>query len=246
MAWDPDLVDQGLFLSRFHPELPTRLGVLPRRGDGAGVRWFEFAPTYVLHWTNAWEDGDEVVVEGFFQSNPEPDDLGPDGPPDRSFRFIAQDVLGTRLHRWRMNLVTGATSEEDLTDTCSEFGIVAATHAGRPSRYVYAATNRPGWFLFDGFVRHDTVTGAEERYALPEGVYGSEVGVAPRPGATAEDDAYLVTLTTDVVGDRSECLVFDAARLADGPVARMALPERISSGTHSCWAPSSALPGWPA
>jgi carotenoid cleavage dioxygenase-like enzyme len=41
--------------------------------------------------------------------------------------------------------------------------------------------------------------------------------------------------------DRSECLVFSAADIAIGPIARVRLPERISSGTHSCWAPSSAL-----
>ena len=35
--------------------------------------------------------------------------------------------------------------------------------------------------------------------------------------------------------DRSECLVFDAADLAAGPLARVQLPERICTGTHSCW-----------
>ena len=68
--------------------------------------------------------------------------------------------------------------------------------------------------------------------------------MAPRPGATGEDDGYLVTLTTDMNADRSECLVFDAARLTDGPIARVRLPERISSGTHSTWAAGSSLPGW--
>ena len=60
--------------------------------------------------------------------------------------------------------------------------------------------------------------------------------MAPRVGSTAEDDGYLVTLTTDMNADASYCLVFDAARVADGPVCKLALPERISSGTHSTWA----------
>jgi len=37
--------------------------------------------------------------------------------------------------------------------------------------------------------------------------------------------------------------VFDAADISVGPIARLRLPERISSGTHACWAPSSALAG---
>ncbi|MDP4706125.1 MAG: carotenoid oxygenase family protein [Ilumatobacteraceae bacterium] len=35
--------------------------------------------------------------------------------------------------------------------------------------------------------------------------------------------------------------MFDATRLTDGPIARVRLPERISSGTHSCWTPAEAL-----
>ena len=54
-------------------------------------------------------------------------------------------------------------------------------------------------------------------------------------GATGEDDGYLVTLTTDMNADASYCLVFDAARVADGPVCKLQLPERVSSGTHSAW-----------
>jgi carotenoid cleavage dioxygenase len=65
--------------------------------------------------------------------------------------------------------------------------------------------------------------------------------MAPRVGSTAEDDGYLVTFTTDVLNDRSECLVLDARDVAAGPIARVRLPERISSGTHSCWAPASDL-----
>lgn len=43
------------------------------------------------------------------------------------------------------------------------------------------------------------------------------------------------------VRDRSECHIFDAARLTDGPIARIALPARICAGTHACWAPVEAL-----
>jgi carotenoid cleavage dioxygenase len=63
-------------------------------------------------------------------------------------------------------------------------------------------------------------------------------------GSRAEDDGYLVTLTTDMNDDASYCLVFDAARLEDGPVCKLQLPERISSGTHSTWVAGSELRRW--
>jgi carotenoid cleavage dioxygenase len=59
--------------------------------------------------------------------------------------------------------------------------------------------------------------------------------MAPRSGSTAEDDGYLVTFTMDLNRDCSECLVLHAAAPNDPPVARISLPERISSGTHAFW-----------
>ena len=98
--------------------------------------------------------------------------------------------------------------------------------------------------MFNGLVKHDTLTGREERYQFEPGVFCGEVGVAPRVGGTEEDDAYLVTLTVDMNRDASECVVFRANDVGRGPVARAQLPERIASGTHSCWAPGESLRGW--
>ena len=60
--------------------------------------------------------------------------------------------------------------------------------------------------------------------------------MAPRVGAKGEDDGYLVTFTIDEARGRSECLLIDAKRFAEGPVARIALPHKLCSGTHSVWA----------
>jgi len=68
--------------------------------------------------------------------------------------------------------------------------------------------------------------------------------MAPRIGSTAEDDGYLVTITCDMNRDLSECVVFRASDVGWGPIARAQLPERIASGTHSCWAPGDSLRGW--
>lgn len=152
--------------------------------------------------------------------------------------------MQARLHRWRLNLVTGAVTEQPLSDTISEFGMINAARTGESYRYSYAATGKPGWFLFDGLVRHDAMTGTEQHYRFADGVYGSETAMAPRVNSRGEDDGYLVTLTTDMNADASYCLVFDAARLDDGPVCKLALPERISSGTHSTWVAGSELRRW--
>jgi carotenoid cleavage dioxygenase-like enzyme len=244
LYWDVPAMRKGHYAARFHPDEPLRIGVIPRRGASDSIRWFECASTYVLHWVNAYEEGDEVVLDGFFQGCPEPPDRGEGTYYQRMFRFLALDRMQTRLHRWRLNMVTGAVREARLSDRVTEFGVINSSFGGRRHRYAYAATGVEGWFLFDGLVKHDLLTGSDERYPFGDGVYGSETAMAPRKGASGEDDGYLVTITTDMNQDRSECLVFDAGRVADGPVARVRLPERVSSGTHATWAAGHSIPGW--
>ncbi len=244
LFWDPEGLAQGAYAARFHADMPMRLGVIPRRGNPEDIRWFDCDATFVLHWVNAYEEGDEIVVDGYFQEDPSPADNGMGDKWQRAFRFLANDRMKPRLHRWRLNLVTGAVKEEPLTDTVSEFGMLNGSIAGRKHRYSYSATSKPGWFLFNGLVKHDNLTGNEQHFRLEEGVYASEASMAPRIGSTGEDDGYLVTLTTDMNQDASFCLVFDAADISAGPICTLKLPERISSGTHSTWAAGSDLNDW--
>ena len=241
LFWDEALMAKGIYVVRNHPELPTRFAIIPRRGRSDEVRWFEAKPTYVLHWINAYEDGDEVVLDGFFQHNPQPSLSGATTYYERISRFLSLDQMQARAHRWRFNLATGATREEDLSDRIMEFGMINGRHGGRRYRYAYNMTAPPGRFLFNGLVKHDLERGSEEHYAFADGIFASETPMAPRLGSTAEDDGYLLTFVTDMNADRSACWIFAAQDLKAGPIARVALPERISSGTHACWAPASAL-----
>ncbi|MGH3518489.1 MAG: carotenoid oxygenase family protein [Haloechinothrix sp.] len=213
----------GAYAARFHPGMPMRLGVIPRRGGPDDIRWFEAESTFVLHWVNAFEDGDEIVLDGFFQGDPEPVDNGMGDKWER-FRFLALDRMQSRLRRWRLSLVSGLVKEDQLRDTISEFGTMNLSHAGRACRCAYAATSKPAWFLFDGLVKHDTVTGLEQLFHFGDGVFGSETAMAPRVGSTGEDDGYLVTLTTDMNGDASYCDIFDAKDITVGPICKLRLP----------------------
>ncbi|MEN9506791.1 MAG: hypothetical protein RI958_2717 [Actinomycetota bacterium] len=242
LFWRADMLEAGFHVPKFHRDLPSRFAVVRRDGTGP-VRWFEADPTYVLHFTNAYEDGDEIVLDGFFQGCPTPSAKGAASAEEGAYRSLALDNLQTRLHRWRFDLRTGATSEHDLSERCTEFGMINPNLQKRPYRYAYAPTAVPGRFLFDGLVKHDVVSGAEQRISFGDGVFASETVMAPRIGSTAEDDGYLVTFTIDMNDDASYCVVLDAAEPAAGPVCTLRLPERISSGTHATWASRSELGG---
>ena len=236
LFWDPELLARGTYRPIWRPDMPSRFGVLPRRGGD--VRWFEASATYVLHFINAYEDGTTIVVDGYFQEDPMPRPDPADGPWGPLKKMVDVHAMRAKPHRWRLDLATGACTEERLFDDISEFPSIHYARPGRRHRYVWSMTAPPGWFLFDGLVRYDLDTGNTDRYHFPDGIYASESPMAPA-GGTREDDGWLVTFTTDAVRDRSECQIFDAAHIADGPVARVALPARISSGTHACWAPGS-------
>ena len=242
LFWEPELLERNLHVVRFHKTMPSRFAIIPRRGGPQDIRWFEADPTYVLHFLNAYEDGDEVVLDGYFQEDPSPSAVG-NGPPgyERMMAFLDQALMRPRLHRWRFNLATGETREERLDDRTLEFGIFNTQVAGEKYRYAYSAVTKPGWFLFTGLVKHDLET--RESWSIEFGPerYGSEPGFAPRTGATSEDDGYLVTFITDMIADRSECVLYDARRPSDGPVCRIILPTRIPSGTHATWAQGGEL-----
>ena len=235
--WDAEQLKRGNHVVRFHKGIPSRFGIIPRMGQPDEIKWFEGAPTYVLHFLNAWEEGDEVVMDGYFQDTPVPGDY-PNAPPgfERMMAYLDQYSLQPRLHRWRFNMKTGATKEERLDDRTLEFGIINQRNAGRKNRYCYSSIPKRGWFLFTGLTKHDLQTGKSWSVELGEHEYCSEAGFAPRVGATEEDDGYLVTFTSDLVADASECLLIDAKDMDAGPICRIQLPHRICAGTHAAWA----------
>jgi len=240
LFWDPDLLARGKHVVRFHPEMTSRFAVIPRRGTPDQIRWFEAAPTFVLHWLNAYEEGDEIVLDGYFQEDPMPTNYDGAQPGyERMMSYLDQYKMGTRLHRWRFNLTTGRTTEQRLDDRILEFGMINQKFAGRPYRYAYSAVQVPGWFIFNGYVKHDLQTGESWQVMLPEGQFASEAPFAPRTGAVDEDDGYLVTFIINETTGRSEVALIDCKRFEAGPVCRVQLPHQLASGTHSCWANGS-------
>jgi carotenoid cleavage dioxygenase-like enzyme len=236
---DMEAARQGRHKIVFDPSLPARFGVIPRHGSGDEIRWFEAEPCYVYHSINAWEDGDDVVLDLCRVNKPEPrtDAVGP------LAKMLSYLRLDAHLYRYRFNMRTGAMSEGALDDDNTEFPTMNLAMLGRPTRFAYAMHISPEpTLLFDGIVKYDTASGAEDRHWFGPGRWGSEAPFAARPGAVAEDDGYVVSFVHDQNEDRSEVVVLDAADLAAGPVARVVLPARVPLGFHAAWVRGDQLP----
>ncbi|MGT2455413.1 carotenoid oxygenase family protein [Cupriavidus basilensis] len=246
--FDPEALKRGERKLAFHRDVPARFGIVPRHGDNAQVRWFEGTPCHILHLANCYEDGDEVVMDGCIMPDPHKPSVGQnDGSKQAAYDKIRAHLdkhnNPTLMYRWRFNLKTGQTREEQIDDEITEFPICSNDYVGRPYRYSYNVLYEKGEWLFRGLKRYDMLTGATQRYEYGKGRYGSEPQMARRIGAKAEDDGYLLTFVTDMTANRSECLILDASDIAAGPIAQIILPHRISMGTHACWVEPDRVAG---
>jgi carotenoid cleavage dioxygenase len=217
----------------FFPDKATRFGIIPRYGTDADVRWFEAEPMFMYHTVNAWEEGDEVVLVGCRIDQPfaTDADLGGNVPTIASLR------LAPAFWEWRFDLTTGTTRERPLDDAMAEFPRMDNRLLGRRSRYSYHQVCAPRSTLqFEGVTKYDLDDGCSTRtYRYPSGWFGGETVFAPRSGSTAEDDGYLLTFVAEEATGASELYVLDAQRLTDGPVCRLAVPQRVPTGYHTWW-----------
>ncbi len=62
------------------------------------------------------------------------------------------------------------------------------------------------------------------------------------PRGPGEGDGYLIGVASNFAEERSELVIADAQRLAEGDIARVILPFRISSQVHGVWAGADELP----
>ena len=218
---------------------PARFGVVPRNGSGDQVRWFDTDSCYIYHVVNAWEDGDEVVMTACMMT--------PNGfSPNPEYGPYAAMVNVLALHavpvEWRMNMKTGEVKKRQLDDRIGEFPVVNLDYVSRPTKWSYHVAMAPTELQrFKGLIKYDLETGAARTWDYQPSQFGSEPAFAPRVGATAEDDGYVIAFVTDEETGKSEVQVIDAQNMEAGPVARVILPVRVPAGFHGVWARGDQL-----
>ncbi|MEH2015546.1 carotenoid oxygenase family protein [Nostoc sp.] len=228
LTFSAERSQRGEPVMMFERDRPSRFGILPRHGDNSNIRWFESPACYVFHTLNAYEEGEEVVLIACRMSSTSVL-ISSDSQPD-------PEVDIPRLYRWRFNLSTGTVREEILDDVVSEFPRINENLLGRQNRYGY--TNKIVYTpvaLFEGIIKYDFSSGKSQIHEHGQGRYGSEAVFAPRSGAIAEDDGWLVTFVYDENSNSSELVVVNAQDVTAEPVARVIIPQRVPYGFHGTW-----------
>ncbi len=220
---------------QWHPELGTRIAVIPRDGS-SGPQWIQTDAFWAWHFANAYE----VPAPG-------PGD-GSVGAPAVVVDFPWWSNLGLALDggapahgaftRARLDLGRGTVELAHLDHHNTEFPRVDDRLVGRPHRYVTVVGTSGSHDLVPGehdrLVRYDLQTGTSQSYDCDAAI--GEVVFAPRPGGTEELDGYYLTFASALGDDRSSwAYVWDAATFPDRPMARVAIPQRVPNGLHGNW-----------
>jgi carotenoid cleavage dioxygenase-like enzyme len=206
------------------PELGVRIHAFDR-ATGARVRSWTADPFFVFHTINAFEDGDDVVV-------------------DLCAHDDASIIELLELDRLRAGTAHGSLAARPLRLTLGADGGVASRALagvdlelprinyrgfnGRPYRYAYGGSAGDAAFL-KRLVKIDVTDGSYAVWDEP-GAWAGEPVFVPRPGATAEDDGVVLSVVLDTEAEASFLLVLDGASFAE--IARARAPHHIPFGFH--------------
>ena len=226
VVFDPALVAEGRFPYRWSDDYGARVGIMPRGGSNADVRWFEVEPCYVFHPLNACDEGDAVVMDVARYRE--------------LWRKDSQTFEPARLHRWRLDLATGKGTEQALDDRAIEFPRVDGRRVGLPHRFGWAVSSPTSIVDPTALVKYDLVSGRVEAHDFGPGFAPGEGVFVPASGRAGEDEGFVLAYVHDRSRDGSELVILDAASFAGPPVARVRLPQRVPFGFHGAWVPDPA------
>jgi carotenoid cleavage dioxygenase-like enzyme len=219
---------------RWEPERGTRFRVIDRR-DGRLVRSVEGEPFFCFHHVNAWDEGDDVVIDLLAY----PDASVIDALYLDRLRSPEPRVPISRLRRYRLAAGRTEALHEPLVDTAFELPrIDYARRNGRPHRFVWGAgwaadsdsELAPDWF--DALVKVDVASGEVRRWHAP-GCYPGEPMLAHAPAAEGEDEGAILSVVLDAERGGSFLLVLDASTLDE--LGRAAVPAPVPFGFHGHW-----------
>lgn len=220
LMYDMEKITHGGIPLRWSDDYGARLGVMPRDGSNADVVWYDIDPCYVFHPLNAYEDGDEIVIDVCrFDHYLKP---GAPIPPEQ-------------LTRWTIDTKAGTVEEKKLMEIPVEFPRVPDSLVGQKHRFGYMAHMSKAFPAGVGIVKYDFETDRVSEFVLPSGQYCGEPVFAPREDASSEDDGYLLFYTYEEASNTSDFVVLDARDVEAAPLARLKLGVRIPFGFHGSW-----------
>ncbi len=226
---------------RWKPELGTEVIVVPI-DDPQHWTCFTIDPFFQWHFLNAYERGNEIVVDVVrfpnFDSNKW---FGALIKPHPMSSYVAGEL-------WRVTLdlsLRRATNQPLWSHPCEFPRVAPSVDSTRHTIGWLAAYSSAAGKLVDrlpeAVAKVEVETGQASLWLSGLGVVSEPIFV-PRPGsgaAQAEDDGWVLALVYDPTSDASNVTVLDARDLSAGPLARVWFDHHLPPTFHGTFAPAS-------
>jgi carotenoid cleavage dioxygenase-like enzyme len=244
MPFQPFLIDtaripKGKSVWAWDPELPIIIALIPRDDMEGEIRWIktDLPAQYVMHTMSAnVKDGKLILDAPIFNRPPFPFEQDfKEGDDVALFFSIASSTLG----RWTVDLATGATTSEQLSDRPSELPKVDERFYGKGYSWgcqVGGVVKRNGMSM-NSLVTTNMDTLSEQVYQIRAGEPAAvlECSFAPRHKDSPEGDGYVIVPVSWYAEKRSEYLIFDTYDITTGPICRIELPFAFGWTPHGHW-----------
>lgn len=215
-------------LFKWKPELGTEIICVPIDRPQEPVR-FTVDTFYQWHFTNAFTRGSQLVIDYVRY------------PDFASFYEIGRFATGgaasafneSQAHRAVVDLDAKTLRSEVTLARACEFPTVAPGREGSEHGLSYLVLDE-----LAGVGTLDARTNSLIEHVLPDTQRVTEPLFVPRANASREDDGWLVALAHDGPTDRAFLVVYDAARIPDGPIARAWFDHQVPITFHGTFAPA--------
>jgi carotenoid cleavage dioxygenase-like enzyme len=222
----------------WNPDVQARVGLLPRGGAAADVRWVAVEPCWVFHTFNAYDDAAGRVVVDLIKY-------------EGAYDVSLLDGKGPlTLDRWTIDPAAGTIASRQLDDRLQEFPRVDERAISRPHRYGYSAVigevsratiALSGDFADQAFgnalLKHDLARGTSQAHEFARDATAGEAVFVPATADAAEDDGYVMAFVHNPDRGAADLLILAAQDFSGEPVARVELPARVPLGFHGSWIP---------
>ncbi len=190
------------------------------------VSRIETDPGAIIHFANAFDDGDRIIVDGMYAEGFEASDT-------------LQDVFNTENRfnggayvRFTLNTRSGQVTREPVVSHESEFPTINPALTGARHPVCYTACSIPnGANSFFNAIQRVTFEGDSTLVTLPPGTYGSEPLFAPATDARGPEDGYLLEVVYDGYRHRSELQIYRADDIRNR-VATLRLKHHVPHQFH--------------
>jgi len=232
---DLENLKRGGTFYRWHPKEDTVIAVVPRRRQGAGIRFFRGPATSAGHMMNAFQDGSQVNLDLCLYAG----NCFPFFPTVEGETTTMVPPVLTRL-----------SFELESADTSMRSRVLCPTPGEMPrtdDRYQGLPYDNGFMIVMRGPDGGSAVghlhlgSGKLDVFSFGKRTSVHEQQFVPRSPDAAEGDGWLLVIVNRLDDNHSDIAILDARDITAGPVATLRLPVRIRSTFHGTWVPSETL-----